>query len=100
MTEALDRRLHAFRPDLADEALRGQVQADRFVEGEPARIGVPVAALRPVPDTSRGIDTELLLGEPVRVFDRKQGWAWVRADQDGYVGYLHERALAESEEAT
>jgi len=100
MTKMLDRRLHAFRPDLADETLQGTVEAENFVHGEPARITVPVAQLRPVPDLSRGIDTELLLGETVRVFDRADGFAWVQADQDGYVGYLPDTMLGAPEEPT
>ena len=91
---SLDRRLHAFRDDLADKALEGSVKAARFVEGQPARLGVPVAALRPRPDAASGIDTELLFGEAVTVFDRDGGWAWVQAKSDGYVGYLPESALA------
>ncbi len=89
----LDRRLNAFRPDLADAALKGRVEAERFVEGEKARIGIPVVGLRPRAETDCGIDTELLFGEAVTVFERASGWAWVRADFDGYVGYLPETAL-------
>jgi cell wall-associated NlpC family hydrolase len=89
----LDRRLNAFRPDLADIALRGQVEADRFVPSEPAMVTKPVVALRPKPDASVGIDTELLIGEEVRVFERSNGWAWVQAVDDAYVGYLPEEAL-------
>jgi cell wall-associated NlpC family hydrolase len=89
----LDRRLNAFRPDLADIALKGEVEADRFVASEPAMITRPVVALRPKPDTSVGIDTELLLGEEVSVFERADGWAWVQAIDDGYVGYLPEEVL-------
>ena len=100
MTVTLDRRLNAFRPDLADEALRGQVEAGRFIAGKAARITMPVAALRPVPDSACGIDTELLLGETVRVFERKDGWAWVQADQDRYVGYLPEMQLGDPEDVT
>lgn len=100
MTKTLDRRLHAFRPDLADETLKGSVEATSFVRGEPARINVPVAQLRPVPDLACGIDTELLFGETVRVFDRANGFAWVQADQDGYVGYLPEAALGPLQEPT
>lgn len=100
MTNTLDRRLHAFRPDLANEALRGQVEAQRFTVGDPAQITVPVAALRPAPDLARGIDTELLIGETVRVFDRADGWAWVQADEDGYVGYLPEAHIGPVDEAT
>lgn len=89
----LDRRLNAFRPDLADIALRGKVDAERFVTPEPAMVLGPVVALRPKPDRATGIDTELLLGEEVRVFERAEGWAWVQAVDDGYVGYLPEDAL-------
>ena len=91
---ALDRRLHAYREDLADAALQGQVTAARFASGEPARLAVAVAGLRPRPDTASGIDTELLFGEDVTVFDRADGWAWVQAKTDGYVGYLPEGVLA------
>ncbi len=40
---AHDKRLHAFRPDLADARLKGEVAAERFVAGRPARIVAPVA---------------------------------------------------------
>ncbi|MCL6705965.1 NlpC/P60 family protein [Pseudomonas sp. R2.Fl] len=89
----LDRRLNAFRDDLADIALTGQVSATRFTAGEPARVCVPVSGLRPRPDMGAGIDTELLLGEDLLVFDRAAGWAWVKAAADGYVGYLPEHCL-------
>jgi len=82
----LDRRLNIFRSDLADEKLQGAVQADRFVSGSPAQVVVPVIGLRPTPDLVAGIDTELLFGETLRVFDRASGWAWVQADADGYAG--------------
>ncbi|GAA4171089.1 NlpC/P60 family protein [Shinella granuli] len=88
-----DRRLNAFRPDLAEEALRGTVAAAHYVTGTPAVVAPPVAALRPRPDAAAGIDTELLFGEGVRVLDRAEGWAWVKSDFDGYVGYLPEAAL-------
>lgn len=103
MTETetkLDRRLNVFRPDLADEALQGKVQADRFVKGVAGQITVPVIGLRPKPDLSVGIDTELLLGETLQVFDRSNGWAWVQADADGYAGYLPETAFGETRTAT
>jgi cell wall-associated NlpC family hydrolase len=88
-----DRRLNAYRPDLAEEALRGTVTAERYVAGTPARVAQPVAALRPRSDSNAGIDTELLFGEAVRVLDRADGWAWVKSEFDGYVGYLPVAAL-------
>ncbi|PDT27559.1 peptidase P60 [Rhizobium sp. L9] len=92
----LDRRLHAYRPDLAEAGLKGKVEASRFEEGAAARVAVPVAALRPEPELARGIDTELLLGEEVTVFDRADGWCWVKAASDGYVGYLKAEALSQT----
>ena len=92
----LDRRLHAYRPDLAEAGLEGRVEALRFVPGTRARVGVPVVGLRPAPDLAKGIDTELLLGEDVTVFDRAEGWCWVKAASDGYVGYLPEAALSDA----
>ncbi|MGV1764203.1 C40 family peptidase [Rhizobium rhizogenes] len=91
----LDHRLNAYRPDLAEASLRGRVEAERFVEGARAQVVAPVVALRPQPDLARGIDTELLLGEDVTVFERKDGWAWVKAVSDGYVGYLPEDTIKE-----
>ncbi|KQW32066.1 peptidase P60 [Rhizobium sp. Root274] len=96
----LDRRLHAFRPDLADAALEGKVQATRFVTPELARIALPVVDLHPTPDMTAGIDTQLLLGEDVSVFERAGGIAWVQAVADGYVGYLPEDALGPPEATT
>lgn len=97
----LDRRLNAFRPDLADIRLKGAVEAERFVEGEPATVAVPVAALRPHPDFRASIDTQLLFGEPVTVFDRQDEWAFVQSGIDGYVGYLPEEEISDGmEEAT
>ena len=89
----LDRRLNAFRPDLAEKSLEGQVDALRFVDGRPARVIAATAAMRPKPELTSGIDTELLFGEPVSVLDRSNGWAWVKSGVDDYVGYVEEMAL-------
>jgi cell wall-associated NlpC family hydrolase len=85
---SLDKRLHAFRPDLADERLKGRVDAGRFVSGRPARIAVAVADLLRAPRPDAGLDTQLLRGDDVHVFDEAEGWAWVQSERDGYVGYL------------
>ncbi|MGN6550118.1 MAG: C40 family peptidase [Pararhizobium sp.] len=94
MSETLDRRLNAFREDLADARLEGRVAAHRFVDGEPARVVVPVADLKSVADRAVPTDSQVLMGETVRVFDRASGWCWVQAADDGYVGYIEETACA------
>jgi len=89
-----DHRLHAFRPDLADVRLHGQVRAERFVAGRPARVAVPFATLRKAPGADAGQSTQLLMGDDVTVFDEAGGWAWLQAGRDGYVGYARTSALA------
>ncbi len=98
--ETLDRRLNVIRPDLADAKLEGRIQAERFITGEPAQVALPVVGLRPKPEMVSGIDTELLLGEAIRVFDRADGWAFVQAEADGYVGYMPQVAIGAVEVAT
>ncbi len=88
-----DRRLNAYRPDLADIRLRRRVTAERFVAGTIAVVAVPVAPLRSAPRAGAALDSELLFGEPVRVFEARDGWAWVQSDVDGYVGYTPESAV-------
>lgn len=91
----LNPRLNAFRPDIADSRLKGKIDADRFVEGKPARVAVPVANLRRKPDSHSGLDTQLLLGDDVSVFEMREGWAWVQAARDGYVGYVNVGSLTD-----
>ena len=87
-SDELDPRRHAYRADLAAEGLRGKVDAPNFAAGVPHRVARASAALRRQPDGSLGFDTELLFGEVVHVFDTADGWSWVQAERDGYVGYL------------
>lgn len=92
----LDRRLNAFRPDLADARLKGGVEAARFTEGRKAQVVVPVLDLRNAPDEAAGLDTQLLLGDIVTVFDEKDGFAWVQGERDSYVGYAPAAGLGAS----
>src|SRR6187551_2149963 len=90
---ARDARLHAFRSDLADARLKGEVAADRFVAGRSARITAPVADMRKAPRPDAGVNTQLLFGDDVLVFEVTEGWAWVQAERDGYVGYVADTML-------
>jgi hypothetical protein len=90
----LDPRLNAFRPDLADGALRGQVAAARFVEGRPARVTKGLVPVRHAPRPDAPLDTFFHYGEAVRVFDEQDGHAWCQSRRDGYVGYVEAAALA------
>jgi cell wall-associated NlpC family hydrolase len=91
----LDKRLYAFREDLADARLKGRVTAKAFVEGKPAQCVLPATRVCREPSDSAMQTTQVLMGENVKVYERKNGWAWVQLDQDDYVGYVREQALRE-----
>lgn len=89
----LDRFLNAYRDDLADVRLKEQVAAPRYVEGRPAGVVRGIVDLRRAPSRTAPLDSQLLYGEVVSVFEEKDGWAWVQNTTDGYVGYVERAAL-------
>jgi cell wall-associated NlpC family hydrolase len=91
----LDRRLNAYRDDLADARLKGAVTAASFAEGRPAHVRAPVTDMRRNPRLDTGIDTQLVLGQDVVVFDENEGFAWVQSLADGYVGHVSANDLAD-----
>lgn len=91
----LDPRLHACRPDLADAALAGQVQAERFVTPQLMQVVEPVITLHKAPRFDAMQLTQALFGEQVKLFhEEEEGWAWVQLVKDGYVGYVNGSALS------
>jgi|HubBroStandDraft_2_1064218.scaffolds.fasta_scaffold15595_2 cell wall-associated NlpC family hydrolase len=92
---SLDPRITPARGDIAATHLRGQVEAKRFVEGDVKIVTSGRAPLRAGPAANAGMASELLFGERVTVYDRKDGWAWVQAERDSYMGYAREDALGE-----
>lgn len=86
-----DRRLTPANDRVAAAHLRGTVDADAFVTGAPAAISQVVVDLCAAPAGKR--DRQLLIGAAVTVYDRHEGWAFVQAKRDGYVGYVPEAAL-------
>jgi len=93
MTDSPDPRLNAYRPDLASAALKGKVQAERFVDGEIRQVARGAISLRKQPVLSEGLENEILFGERVRVFEAPDAWAWCQIERDGYVGYVAADAL-------
>jgi cell wall-associated NlpC family hydrolase len=91
---ALDPRLNAFRPDLADASLRGRVDAARFVEAARRRVVAFSAPLKRAPRADAPLDSEVLRGEIFRVFEESaEGWSWGQLETDSYVGYVPTGAL-------
>ena len=91
---ALDNRLHAFRADLADHRLKGVVDAVRYAEGDLRRVTAPIAPVHREPQPDSMQISQALMGERCRVFESREGWAWIQLESDGYVGYVGDNALA------
>jgi len=89
-----DPRLHAYRADLAANRLRGLVEAERFVTGEPRQVVAASLPLRREPRFDSTLDTEALKGETVTLYAEGEGWAWVQIDRDRYVGYMPSDGLS------
>ena len=81
-----DPRLTPANGRVAALSLQGQVEADAFVAGWTRYVAAPLVALRHAPDGRR--ERELLRGEAVTMFEDRDGWSFVQAARDGYVGYL------------
>lgn len=91
---SFDKRLTPARPDLAAAHLKGQVDAARFIEGVRMQVVAPLADLKGSPQPDSGLDTQVLAGEIVTVYEQDEGWAWVQLARDSYVGYMSELALS------
>jgi len=94
--DRLDPRTTAARPDLAAAHLKGQVQAARFVEGTLRQVIAPSAPVRRVPSPDAPLDTEMLHGEQIAIYETtEEGWAWGQAELDSYVGWVPAGALGD-----
>ncbi|MEH6630537.1 MAG: NlpC/P60 family protein [Halopseudomonas aestusnigri] len=85
----LDPRLHPIRDDLTAEYLREKVTCNKYSQGQAAQVIVGKSSLRRSPEDGSPLDSELLFGEKLTVYDERNGWAWVQNAKDSYVGYIH-----------
>lgn len=88
-----DKRLTPARPDLAAAHLAGLVEAARFVEGTPRQVVAPSAPLTARPDGAAPLESEVLFGERLAVYEEAGGFAYAQCLTDGYVGYIPLAAL-------
>ncbi len=90
-----DPRLTPARPEVAAKYLEGKVKAARFVEGEAFCVSESIVPLREAPASNAMLLTQALKGERVTVYDRNgEGFAWGQLNDDGYVGWIPDAALA------
>lgn len=96
----LDSRIHAFRDDIADIGLAGQIFAPHYARSLVRGCGSRQAFVRPRPDADSEAVTELLPGEDFAVLEYAGGWAWGYCLGDHITGYVEAIALAERIEPT
>ncbi|WP_300544840.1 NlpC/P60 family protein [Maricaulis sp.] len=84
----LDPRLTPARPDLAAAHLKGQVEAERFVEPVDHQCRIPAAPIRKQPRPDAPMDDQVLCGEVFAVLEETDGWGWGYSRAGGYVGWV------------
>jgi len=94
----MDRRLIAANGRVAASSLRGQVNAEDFVDGWLKQVNIALVDLCKSPGGAR--DRQLILGDKVTVLEERDGWAFVQSVKDHYVGYVTLEALGDTAEAT
>jgi len=90
----MDPRLTPARPDLAASFLKGQVEADRFVDPVEAVCVISANPIRRGADRKAGMDDQLLFGDGFAILEETDGWAWGFSRRDGYVGWVEMSGLS------
>lgn len=90
----LDPRIHAYRSDIADIALAGQLFAPHYARPMIRRVAQN-AALRAEPDAASADAAALAAGDEFAVLDISGGWAWGYKRAGHLVGYVEASLLAD-----
>lgn len=82
-----DKRVFAYRDDIANIELEGKVNSQKFLKGDKYQIAAGITPLFAVSDDTAPLVSQLLYGEYFYVFEINDGRAWGQSAKDGYVGY-------------
>jgi cell wall-associated NlpC family hydrolase len=96
----LDERVHAYRRDIADIALAGQIFAPHYARPVMRSCGMRASFVRPAPSADSPPSSQLLPGEEFAVLEISGGWAWGYCRYDRYVGYVEAIDLVDAFDAT
>jgi cell wall-associated NlpC family hydrolase len=91
----LDERVHAYRRDIADIALAGQIFAPHYARPLIRGCGIRETFVRPRPSAQEPPSSQLLPGEEFAMLEVSAGWAWGYCRADHYVGYVEAIDLVE-----
>ncbi len=90
----LDKRLNLWRNDLADISLENKVVSNNFTDAIIMQVNCHCLSLKNDIGNEYEQSCQLIFGDKVKVFEIKNGWAWVQNCRDGYVGYCQISGLA------
>lgn len=96
----MDPRVHAYRGDIADIALAGQIIAPHYARPMMRSCGMRATFVRPKPSAEAPPSSELLPGEEFAVLELSGEWAWGYCRHDHYVGYVEAIELVEAPHPT
>ena len=91
----LDARIHAYRNDIADIGLAGQIFAPHYARPLLRGCGARPALVRATPAAEAEAVSELLPGEAFAVLEYAGGLAWGYCRADHVTGYVEAIALAD-----
>ncbi|MEP3301600.1 MAG: C40 family peptidase [Roseibium sp.] len=75
--------------------------AENFVPGVAKTVTADLLDMRPAPDLEKSIDSQVLHGEVVTVFEETDdGWSWGQLETDGYVGWVLSEGLGPHHSST
>jgi len=97
MSVNFDPRLYAYRADVADIALKGRVKAKKFISPQKRRVFAPVADIYARGGEENCLISQLLMGDEVYVFDKKNGFSFIQSVKDSYVGYMKDAFIGDDE---
>ncbi len=94
----MDPRLTPANSRIAHESLRGKVDAPAYTQGTWRRVGTGVVDILKAPGGRR--NRQALFGERLLHLEDHDGFAFVQAKKDGYVGYVASDRLMDDAQAT
>ena len=80
-----DKRITPIRNDIAASEYKGFLKNRKFVRGKIYFVKSNFSNL--LSSNKKQLISQLLYGEPVKVFEIKNGYAWLKSLRDDYVGY-------------
>ena len=80
-----DKRITPIRNDIAASEYKGFLKNRKFIKGKIYYVKSNFSNL--LSSNKKQLISQLLYGEPVKVFEIKKGYAWLQSLRDDYVGY-------------